>query len=197
MLTLTVNREKKVALYLRVSTLSQSTELQSKDLLKYIEQRGWSVAGIYEDKASGVSEDKRPQFKKLLEDARLGKFDIVVCHRLDRLSRSLKDLVNTLQFLAEHNVEFVSFKDNIDLTTATGRLMMNIIASMAEFEASLIKERVRAGLILAKQKGKILGRPKKDCPLEQIKELKNKGHSIRQIAKHLCISTGMVQRAIA
>jgi len=184
-----------VAVYLRVSTSEQNTDLQKSDLLKYIETRGWTLFEIYEDKASGTT-DNRPNLRKLLQDTKQGKFNVLLVWKLDRLCRSLKDLVNTLSFLSEHSVEFVSYKDNVDLTTATGRLMAQIIGSFAEFEASLIKERVIAGLRNAQSKGVRLGRPKKHCDIDKIMELRQQGLSIRSVAKELRLSVGMVQRAV-
>lgn len=175
---------KNVAVYVRVSTQEQSTDLQLSDLKKYIEARGLSLYSIYEDKATGTN-DKRPNLKKLLEDARKRKFDIVLCWKLDRFFRSLKDLVNTLQYLTDCGIQFISYKDNIDLTTATGRLMVHILAAFGEFEASLIKERVVAGLNNARRKGVRLGRPKKQCPVDKILELRRTGASIREISRQL------------
>jgi len=190
-----MNIKNKVAIYLRVSTSDQSTELQRKDLLKYVEARGLEIFEIYEDKASGTN-DRRTNLKRLLDDVSKRKFDIVLIWKLDRFFRSLKDLINTLQFLTERDILLISYKDNIDLTTATGRLMMQILGSFAEFEASLIKERVIAGLNNAKSKGVKLGRPKKACNKEGILKLRKQGLSIRNIATKLELSQGMVQRVL-
>ena len=185
----------KVAVYLRVSTTDQSTELQRKDLLKYVEARGLEVYSVYEDKASGTN-DRRTNLKRLLDDASKRKFDIVLCWKLDRFFRSLKDLINTLQFLNDSGILFISYKDNIDMTTASGKLMLHILAAFGEFEASLIKERVIAGIKNAQSKGVKLGRPKKPCDVDEILKLKKQGLSIRNIATELGLSAGMVQRAI-
>jgi DNA invertase Pin-like site-specific DNA recombinase len=185
----------KVAVYLRVSTTDQSTELQRKDLLKYVEARGLEVYSVYEDKASGTN-DRRTNLKRLLDDASKRKFDIVLCWKLDRFFRSLKDLINTLQFLNDRGILFISYKDNIDMTTASGKLMLHILAAFGEFEASLIKERVIAGIKNAQSKGVKLGRPKKPCDVDEILKLKKQGLSIRNIATELGLSAGMVQRAI-
>ena len=183
----------KVAIYARVSTSEQNTEIQLSDLKKYVEARGFELFEIYEDKASGTN-DKRASLKRLLDDASKRKFDIVLTWKLDRFFRSLKDLVNTLQFLTERDILFISYKDNIDLTTATGRLMMQILGSFAEFEASLIRERVVAGIKNARSKGVRLGRPKKFCDTDAILKLRQQGVSIRNVAVKLGLSVGMVQR---
>lgn len=190
-----MQKSNKVAIYVRVSTNEQSTQLQLIDLQKYVEVRGWEAYSIYEDHATGTN-DRRPNLKRLLEDARKRKFDIVLCWKLDRFFRSLKDLVNTLQYLTDCGVQFISLKDNIDLSTATGRLMVHILAAFGEFEASLIKERVVAGLRNARSKGVRLGRPRKQCPVDKILELKQQGISIRDIAKELNLSRGTVYRVI-
>jgi len=185
----------KVAIYARVSTSEQNTEIQLSDLKKYVEARGFELFEIYEDKASGTN-DKRASLKRLLDDASKRKFDIVLTWKLDRFFRSLKDLVNTLQFLTERDILFISYKDNIDLTTSTGRLMMQILGSFAEFEASLIRERVVAGINNARSKGVRLGRPKKHCDIDKIMEFRQQGLSIRNVAVKLGLSVGMVQRTV-
>ena len=190
-----MHTKNKVAIYLRVSTSEQNTELQRKDLLKYVEARGLEVYSIYEDKASGTN-DRRTNLKRLLDDASKRKFDIVLCWKLDRFFRSLKDLINTLQFLNDSGILFISYKDNIDMTTASGKLMLHILAAFGEFEASLIKERVIAGIRNAQSKGVKLGRPKKYCNTDEILKLRKQGLSIRNIAAELGLSAGMVQRAV-
>jgi len=134
--------------------------------------------------------------KALLSDARKRKLNVVICWKLDRFFRSLKDLVTTLQELSELGIEFISLRDNIDLSTSSGRLMMHMIGAFAEFEASLIRSRVKAGLEVARKNGKRLGRPKLRDD-KKIISLRDKGYSIRAISKELCVSTGAVQRSIA
>lgn len=185
----------KVALYLRVSTQDQSCELQRTELTRYVESRGWEIHQIFEDKATGTN-GNRPMLKALLRDARERQFDILICWKLDRLFRSLKDLIATLQELTELKIDFISLKDNIDLTTSSGRLMMHMLGAFAEFEASLIKERVRAGLNNARAKGKRLGRPKVRDDA-RIQSLRATGLSVRQIAAQIGTSIGSVQRSLA
>jgi putative DNA-invertase from lambdoid prophage Rac len=185
----------RVGIYVRVSTLDQSTDLQVKELQAYAASRGWSLISVYDDTGRTGTNTNRPMFKKLLQDARARKLDIVVCWKLDRLARSLKDLVSTLTELGELGVAFVSMRDQIDLTTSTGRLMAHMLGAFAEFEASLIRERVRAGLKNAREKGKALGRPKTRDDAA-IGALRSSGLSIRQIATRLNCSIGSVQRSI-
>lgn len=188
-------RPVRVGIYVRVSTQEQSCELQTRELTDHVKARGWQLHHIYEDKATGTN-GNRPQLKLLLADARERKIDLVICWKLDRFFRSLKDLVTVLQELSELGVGFVSLRDSVDLTTATGRLMLHMIGAFAEFEANLIRERVRAGLMHAKQKGKQLGRPKRRDDAK-ILNLRREGWSVREIAKQTNSSIGSVQRALS
>lgn len=185
---------KEVALYLRVSTNDQNCDLQRKELTSLVKSKGWDISNVYEDKATGTN-GNRPQLKQLLTDARTGKFQIIICWKLDRLFRSLKDLITTLQLFSELGIEFVALKDNIDLTTSTGRLMMHILGAFAEFEASIIRSRVKAGLDAAKASGKTLGR-KKTRPSKLIRELYEAGYSYRKIASLSGVSLGSVATEI-
>ncbi len=134
-----VNR---VGIYLRVSTNEQSTEIQRREILAFVGARGWEVSAIFEDKLSGTKSD-RPALSQLMTLVRSRKIDTVICWKLDRLFRSLRDLVTLLQELSDLNVSFVAIRDQIDLTTSSGRLMAQLLGAFAEFEASLIRERVR------------------------------------------------------
>ena len=165
--------EKRVALYCRTSTDHQNTEIQKRELLAFAEARGWTVYQIYEDAGVSGTHGNRPALRKLMQDARQRNFALVVTWKLDRFFRSLKDLVNTIQELTDLGVEFASLKDSIDLTTASGRLMIHLLAAFAEFEAAPNPRRVCAGLANAKAKGVKLGRPcKRDD--RQIRTLRSK-----------------------
>ena len=189
------NKRVRVAIYIRVSTLDQSTQLQRKELLEYIEHRGWELIEIYDEKISGATAN-RPQFQKMMADARKRRFDTLVCFKLDRLFRSVKGMVSTLEELQELGVAFISVQDQIDLTTAAGRFMMVILAAVSEMERSLILERVKTGIAHAKSKGVRFGRPV-TRPDERIRELRKKGMSIRKIAKELKVAVGTVERSLA
>lgn len=186
--------ELRIAVYLRVSTADQSTELQQNEIERYIQARGWASVEIYEDKATGTN-GNRPRLKVMLQEARQRKIDLVICWKLDRLFRSLKDLVVTLQEFQDLGIEFISLKDNVDLSTASGRLLMQIIGSMAEFEASLIRERVRAGLRIARSKGKRLGRPT-TINQQKVLELRRKNKSLSEIANALGVTKGGVSKTL-
>jgi DNA invertase Pin-like site-specific DNA recombinase len=167
----------KVGLYARVSTLDkgQDTEVQLRDLRSYAEARGWSVISEYVDKGQSGAKDRRPELDRLMEDARKRKIDLIVCWRLDRLGRSLKHLILTLDELQGLGVGFVSYNENIDLTSSTGRLMFQLLGAFAEFERNMIRERVIAGLNHAKAKGMKLGRPGIDLDREKLIELRDQG----------------------
>jgi DNA invertase Pin-like site-specific DNA recombinase len=184
----------RVAVYLRVSTIDQSTDLQRLEVEQYLKLRGWTAINFFEDKASGTN-DNRVQFQEMMKQAKARKFDVLVCWKLDRLFRSMKHLVVTLGELQELNIQFISLKDQIDLTTSSGRLMMHLIAAFAEFEADLIKERVNAGLRNAKAKGKILGRPRVINP-NVVVSLRQKGLSLSEIARQIGASKSSVSKTL-
>ena len=182
-----MQKKTRVAIYVRVSTTDQSCELQIQEIKKFLKAKDWQIVHLYEDQATGTNSN-RPRLQKMLLDATEDKFDVIVSWKLDRLFRSLKDLINTLQTLNELDIDFVSVKDNLDLSTSTGRLMAHIIGAFAEFEAAIIKERVVAGLNAAKAYGKKLGRPR-SRPSDLIRALYNSDHTYAQIAQLAEVST--------
>lgn len=186
---------KRVAIYVRCSTQEQSTELQKSELISFITARGWTLHEIFEDHGRTGTNADRPGLKKLMRDARQRKFDVVCCFKLDRFFRSLASMVTALQEFSELGIQFVSQRDQIDMSTSSGKLLTHLLASFAEFEASLIKERVLSGLANAKRKGIKLGRPKQRND-EEIIRLRKQGLSIRAIASQLKISKGSVQTAL-
>jgi DNA invertase Pin-like site-specific DNA recombinase len=140
------------------------------------------------------SKDSRPSLNRLMADASQRKFDAVLVWKLDRFGRSLRHLVNALAELEALGLTFVSLRDNLDLSTPSGRLMFQIIGAMAEFERSLIQERVRAGLRNAKSKGIRLGRPRVFVSESRIDSLRASGASWRAISKDLGVALGTVHR---
>lgn len=179
-----------VAIYIRVSTQDQSSDLQRTELLRYAKARGWTVHKVYADKASGAS-DSRPGINALMKAAMAREVDIVLVWKLDRFARSLKNLLTAIQDLQAVGVTFVSFKDQIDLSTPSGRLMAQMIGAFAEFERSLIVDRVRAGLVEARRKGVRLGRPT-EIDRGKVQALKARGYSYARIAQELgCSKAGV------
>jgi len=152
---------KRVGIYLRVSTADQSNDAQRLELLAYCERRGWADVREYADTISGAKWT-RLGLDMLLADVRRGKLGAVVCEKLDRLGRSLTHLAQILGQLEAHNVALVVPSQGIDTTDGNpaGRLQLHILAAIAEFERSLIRERTKAGLVAARARGAKLGRPK-------------------------------------
>lgn len=188
-------KEKRIGIYVRVSTQDQSTELQRREILDYLSAKGWEYEAIYEDKATGTRGD-REMLQQMMMDAASGKIKTIVVWKLDRLFRSLKGLILTLHELNDLGVEFISIKDNLDFSTSSGKLMGHIIGAFAEFEVAMIRERIRSGLANARAKGKVFGRPKKRNDT-QIHALKMQGYSVRRIARELGLSVGSVQSSLA
>jgi DNA invertase Pin-like site-specific DNA recombinase len=186
----------RVALYARVSTLNgQDPEMQLSELREYASRRGWTITDEYVDQGVSGSRESRPELNRLMADAHRRKFDAVLVWKIDRFGRSLKHLVNALADLCAYGVAFVSFRDNLDLSTPSGRLMFQIIGAMAEFERSLIQERVRAGLRNARAKGKKFGRPRAEVDSASVAALRSEGLSWSQVCQRLNVSKGTAQRA--
>lgn len=127
---------KKVAIYTRASTNDQNTDMQISDLTEYAQKRGWQIYEVYEDRIAGATKT-RPRMDQLFIDSKQRKFDIVLVWKFDRFARSLKMLVDSLELFKDLGIDFVSFKESIDTTTAMGRLIFNINSAYAEFEREL------------------------------------------------------------
>jgi DNA invertase Pin-like site-specific DNA recombinase len=185
----------RVALYARVSTNhGQDPEMQLRDLREFCSRRGWTVTKEYIDQGVSGAKASRPALNELMADAQQRKFDAVLVWKLDRFARSLKHLVNALAEFESLGVAFVSLRDNLDLSTPSGRLMFQIIGAMAEFERSLIQERVKAGLRNARAKGVRLGRPRAIVDAQKIASLRDSGASWRAISEKLGIGLATVYR---
>jgi DNA invertase Pin-like site-specific DNA recombinase len=186
---------KTVAIYARISTDKQKVDMQLNELRDFINRSGWKVYREFIDKGYTGSNTKRPAFSEMRHEARKRKFDILLVWKLDRLSRSLKDLINTLDELGYLGINFISYDNNLDTTTPTGKLVFQIIGAVAEFEKDIIRERVVAGLENAKKKGKQLGRPKiHNDILEKAKEMRKQGLSFRKIEKQLGVGEGTIRK---
>lgn len=190
----------RIALYARVSTTNhhQDPDVQLREMHAYLGS-SWTIVGEYVDRVS-TRKASRPERQRLLADAASGKFDAVCVWKLDRWGRSLKDIVNTLAELEEHHVSFISQRDQIDLTTPAGRFMRTVLIGVAEFERDIISERVCAGLRNAKAQGKQLGHPSA-TPItpqlvKRVKDLKQKGQSLRDIAEQVKVSHVTVSRLV-
>jgi DNA invertase Pin-like site-specific DNA recombinase len=180
-----MNEKKRAAIYVRVSTVEQETDMQEAELREYCERRGWTFT-VHRDKGqSGIKED-RPALNSLLGDLRKRKFDVVVVWALDRLARSLKQLLTISEECRSLGVDLVSLKQNFDTTLPAGRLIFQVLGAVAEFEREMLRERVRAGMAQARRAGKNVGRPIKRNLLageiEKMKSLRSNGASIRHLA---------------
>src|SRR6516164_8214154 len=189
--------QKKAAIYVRVSTDKQTVENQVRELRQIAERRGWQVAQEYRD--AGISgakgRDGRPGLDQMLNDAKRRKFDVVMAWAIDRLGRSLVDLLGTIQVLEACGVDLYLDQQSIDTTTPAGKLMFHVTGAFAEFERSMIRQRVHAGLKRAVQQGKQLGRPRISEALEKrIQSQLRAGKGILKVAREIGVGTGTVQR---
>ncbi len=190
----------RVALYVRVSTDGQTTDNQRLELEKVAQNRGWDIVAVFDD--NGVSGAKgreyRKQFDALIKDATRGRFDIVAAWSVDRLGRSLQDLVSFLNELNAVGCGLYLHQQGIDTTTPAGKAMFQMCGVFAEFERAMIQERVKAGLNRAKAQGKTLGRPKVNGKTEKaVLAARAKGTGKRKISKQLGIGVSTVNRIIA
>ena len=190
---------KRAAIYVRVSTDHQTVENQTRELRQVAERRGWEVVEVYSDAGISGAKDRkqRPGLDRMLNDAGRRKFDIVMAWAIDRVGRSLIDLLGTIQHLEACGVDLYLDQQNIDTSTPMGKLVFQVTGAFAEFERSMIQERVRAGLARARSEGKRLGRP----PIPKAKEdairaaLNQPGRSgVRVIAKQFGVDPSTVQR---
>lgn len=190
------NRNLKTAVYLRVSTCDsrQNPDSQLIPLQNYVQARGWTIYNIYSDQADGGRED-RAALKQLFADAHKRLFDVVLVFRFDRFARSTKQLIQALEIFHCLGIDFVSYQENIETTTPSGKMMFTIISAFAEFEKAIIRERVMSGLQRAKAQGKKLGRPKiTGEEIKKIRKLVKDGMSLRETARALNISKSAVQK---
>ena len=153
----------RTALYARVSTTDQTCEMQLRELREYAARREWEIADEYVDTGWSGAKASRPELDRLMQDARLRRFDAVLVWKLDRWGRSVADCVRSLQELASLGVRFLAVTQNLDTDQSNpmSRFLLHILAAVSEFEREMIRERVVAGIRNARTKGKILGRPKR------------------------------------
>src|SRR5664280_2160989 len=186
---------KRAAIYMRVSTVDQHLETQLLDLRQMAAQRGYEVVHEYTDKISGTKA-KRPGLDQMLADGRRGRFDVILVWASDRIARSVKHFLDVLDELNRTGVEYVSFRENIDTGGPLGRAIIVIVGAIAELERSLIVERVRAGMRRARLEGQRIGRAPLVLDNLAIQQDRQRGQSIRQIAKGHSVSTATIQRVL-
>lgn len=187
-------------IYARVSTKDQSTKNQIIPMQEYARQRGWQVVEVVEDQGISGTTNKRPGLEKLMGMAHRREFDILLVYGLDRFGRSIKDLVSALEELKTRNIDFCSYSQQaMDTTTPAGKMLFSITSAFAEFEAGIIKERVKAGLERARAEGTLLGRRKKLIPgpmVQRILSLRKKKTPLLTISKKVGIPYGTLYRII-
>jgi DNA invertase Pin-like site-specific DNA recombinase len=191
---------KRVGIYLRVSTKDQTTENQLRELRTVAKRAGWGTVRVFED--AGVSgakgRDKRPGYDALLKAVARREIDLVAAWSVDRLGRSMQDLVAFLEDLRAHGADLYLHQQALDTTTPSGRALFGMMAVFAEFERAMIQERVNAGLARAKAEGKKLGRPTVGGDVEaKVRELRDTGMGILKVARTLGIGVSAVQRIAA
>jgi DNA invertase Pin-like site-specific DNA recombinase len=189
--SLTQPKKLRAGIYARVSTLDQEPENQLADLRRYAAARGWEPVEYIDHGVSG-SRESRPALDQMLRDARRRRIDAVICWKLDRLGRSLRHLIGTLEELDRLGVVFISLGEGIDLSTPAGRLQTAILAAIAQFERERIVERVKAGLARARAQGKRLGRKPSAIPDARFEAVAHL--SLRDAAKALGVSRSVVHR---
>lgn len=176
---------KKVGLYIRTSTdnQSESIKLQSTELKKFCEIKGYSIFQEYIDFGFSGKNDDRPAFNQMMQDAKAGCFEILIVTKIDRFARSVIDCLTNIEILKSYNVSFIASSQPIDTTSAMGVLTLQIMASFAEFERNIIRERMEAGRKAAEKRGVICHRHRKDIPRKQVLEYVEKKLSANAIGK--------------
>jgi DNA invertase Pin-like site-specific DNA recombinase len=187
---------KRAAVYMRVSTLDQNPQTQVHDLRAMAAQRGLNIVAEYTDHGISGTRARRPGLDQMMDDARRGRFDVLLVWAADRVARSVKHFLEVLDELNRLNVEFVSFRENLDTGGPLGRAVIIIVSTVAELERSLIVERVRAGMRRARLEGRHIGRKPLDIDRDAVLRDRATGRSLTQIAQTFRISRATVSRII-
>jgi DNA invertase Pin-like site-specific DNA recombinase len=190
---------KRVAIYLRVSSSKQDAETQRRELEAVAARSGWDVVLVYQEAAvKSPGRGKRPRLDAMLKAVNDNRFDMVAVWSLDQLGRSLTDLLSILQTLQDKGVHLFLHQQGLDTSTTAGKSMFKMLGVFAEFERSILRERINAGLARARKKGKRLGRrPVKPAVEARIRELRSEGLGILKIGRKLGIGTSVVQRVVS
>ena len=195
-------KTKRAALYMRVSSGEQNTGAQERALREYVQRRGWKLQQIYRDQGVSAASSNRLALNELLKTCRRGSVDVVVVWKFDRFARSLKQLMSGLEMCRALGIDFVSVTEAVDTSLPAGELVFQMIGAVAQFERSLIAERVKSGLANARANGKVLGRP----PLRKLtrpevaelrRQRKQRGVPFRDLAKKFGVSVWTAHRMCA
>lgn len=187
-------KQLKVAIYGRVSTDEQSTDAQLRDLRQYAASRNWNDVREFIDEGVSGSKDSRPAWNKLWDDIQKGRVNVLLVHALDRLGRSLPHLVKIITTCVERDITLISFRENIDLSTSTGRMIVGIFSVLAEYELSMIRERTKAGMRAAKARGSQIGQKRRHFDKRKATRLRDAGWGQIKIARELGIGVGRVNQ---
>ncbi len=189
---------KRAVLYLRVSKQDQTIENQRSELERVANARGWRIVGTFKDKgiSGAFGREVRAQYDSMLKQGIQAKYDVVLAWDVSRLSRSLGELVSTLDELHTCGIDLYLHQQAVDTTTPAGRAMFQMCGVFAEFERGMLSERVKAGLSRAREQGKLLGRPVKVANVKAIIEGRKEGKTIRAIANEQALSIGKVHNII-
>ena len=192
-------KTKRAAIYVRVSSGEQNTEPQERSLRAYVQRRGWKVQKIYRDQGVSGATSKRPALNELLRDCRRGSVDVLVVWKFDRFARSLNALISGLEFCRSLGIDFVSVTEAVDTSLPAGELVFQMIGAVAQFERSLIADRVKSGLANARANGKALGRPPlrklSRAEARELRQLRLQEHvPFRLLAKQFGISVWMAHQ---
>ncbi|HKR27431.1 MAG TPA: recombinase family protein [Acidobacteriaceae bacterium] len=186
---------KRAALYMRVSTVDQHPETQLLDLRQLAAQRGFEIVSEYTDRISGAKA-RRPGLDQMMKDARRGRFDVVMVWAFDRLARSVRHFLETVDELNRLNIEFISFREQVDTGGPLGRAVITIIGAVAELERNLIIERVRAGMRRARLEGRRIGRMPVAIDRAAVLRDHQRGQSLRQLAENYRVSRATICRVL-
>ena len=187
---------KRTALYCRVSTVYQHPETQLGELRQFAANKGFQVVGGYIDHGYCGARARRPALDRMMDDARRNKFDVLLVWSCDRLARSTKHLLQTIDELNGMGVQFLSQREAIDTEGPLGRAILVIVSAMAELERCIIIERVRAGMRRARLEGRQIGRARLDVNRDQVIRDRRSGMSLTQVAKKHGISRASVCRLV-
>jgi DNA invertase Pin-like site-specific DNA recombinase len=180
---------------MRVSSVDQHPETQLYDLRQMAAQRGFEIVEEYTDRISGVKA-RRPGLDELMRDARRGRFDVVLVWASDRIARSVRHFLEVLDEMNRLNIEFISFREQIDTGGPLGRAIVVIIGAIAELERNLIIERVRAGMRRARLEGRHIGRRPLELDRAAILRDRQHGQSLGQLAKSYSVSRATIHRVL-
>jgi len=189
----------RAAIYARVSTTDQNCEMQLRELREYCQRRGWDAAGEYVDSGFSGAKASRPALDRLMTAAARREFDCVLVWKIDRFGRSVLNLSQQLAALTSHGVRFIAASQGIDTDASnpSSRLMLTILAGVAEFEREIIRERTLAGVRAAKARGKTLGRPRRIFRRDEVISMRTAGSSWQTIASRLEVPVSTVRAAYA